>query len=172
MPWDLLKGVQVPPPGAPTEDEDPMKGPRWKEGTLNGNTEQGSSPPSLLSYKKHNIHCLVLLFKRNTLVFIYFSHVSFCSTLDFQILTCVCVCVFQGDYVRRWVPELQGLGGGEVHAPWNLGPSALNHAQVTLGTSYPHPVVMAPEWSRHTGRKAGGRQVSGSELRVRAYIES
>uniref|UniRef100_A0A8C5F713 Cryptochrome DASH n=1 Tax=Gadus morhua TaxID=8049 RepID=A0A8C5F713_GADMO len=60
-----------------------------------------------------------------------------------------------GDYVRRWVPELQGLGGGEVHAPWNLGPSALNHAQVTLGTSYPHPVVMAPEWSRHTGRKEG-----------------
>ena len=26
----------------------------------------------------------------------------------------------QGDYVRRWVPELAGVAGGEVHEPWKL----------------------------------------------------
>jgi deoxyribodipyrimidine photo-lyase len=26
-----------------------------------------------------------------------------------------------GDYVRRWVPELRGIPGGAVHAPWELG---------------------------------------------------
>ena len=25
-----------------------------------------------------------------------------------------------GDYVRRWVPELRGVGGGAVHEPWRL----------------------------------------------------
>ena len=25
-----------------------------------------------------------------------------------------------GDYVRRWVPELRGIGGNAVHEPWNL----------------------------------------------------
>lgn len=27
----------------------------------------------------------------------------------------------QGDYVRRWVPELSGLAGAAVHEPWKLG---------------------------------------------------
>jgi deoxyribodipyrimidine photo-lyase len=26
-----------------------------------------------------------------------------------------------GDYVRRHVPELAGIAGGAVHAPWRLG---------------------------------------------------
>lgn len=40
-----------------------------------------------------------------------------------------------GDYVRRYVPELAGVGGAAVHQPWNL-PGA-QRAQL----DYPDPIV-------------------------------
>ncbi|KAM9552366.1 cryptochrome DASH [Salvelinus alpinus] len=61
-----------------------------------------------------------------------------------------------GDYVRHWVPELKGIRGGEVHTPWTLSSASLSHALVSLNDTYPSPVVMAPEWSRHTNKKPTG----------------
>ncbi|CAI5789150.1 cryptochrome DASH-like isoform X1 [Podarcis lilfordi] len=58
-----------------------------------------------------------------------------------------------GDYVRLWVPELQGIKGGDVHTPWALSTAALSQAGVSLGATYPLPVVMAREWSRHINQK-------------------
>ncbi|XP_073486127.1 cryptochrome DASH isoform X1 [Aquarana catesbeiana] len=58
-----------------------------------------------------------------------------------------------GDYIRLWVPELQQIKGGDVHTPWALSGSALSHANVTLGKTYPLPIVMAPEWSRHINQR-------------------
>lgn len=55
----------------------------------------------------------------------------------------------QGDYIRLWVPELQGIKGADIHTPWALSSAALSQAGVTLGETYPRPVVTAPEWSRH-----------------------
>jgi deoxyribodipyrimidine photo-lyase len=46
-----------------------------------------------------------------------------------------------GDYVRRWVPELGGLAGAAVHAPWRAGPLELAAAGVVLGDTYPAPIV-------------------------------
>jgi deoxyribodipyrimidine photo-lyase len=46
-----------------------------------------------------------------------------------------------GDYVRRWVPELSGLDDKRVHAPWELGPLDLEVAGITLGETYPWPIV-------------------------------
>jgi deoxyribodipyrimidine photo-lyase len=43
-----------------------------------------------------------------------------------------------GVYVRRYVPELAGLGAPEVHEPWRLGPLGLEE----LG--YPPPLVELP----------------------------
>jgi len=58
----------------------------------------------------------------------------------------------QGDYVRLWVPELQGVSGGSVHTVWTLGNNALAKAGVSLGETYPNPIVIAPEWARHAGK--------------------
>uniref|UniRef100_A0A8D0FYP9 Cryptochrome DASH n=1 Tax=Sphenodon punctatus TaxID=8508 RepID=A0A8D0FYP9_SPHPU len=58
-----------------------------------------------------------------------------------------------GDYVRLWVSELQCIKGGNIHTPWALSSAALSHAGVTLGETYPPPVVMAREWSRHVNQK-------------------
>ncbi len=46
-----------------------------------------------------------------------------------------------GDYVRRWVPELAGIAGAAVHEPWTIGPLELAAAGVELGVDYPFPVV-------------------------------
>lgn len=64
--------------------------------------------------------------------------------------------LLQGDYVRQWVPELQGIKGADVHTPWTLSSASLSHAHVSLGESYPAPIVTAPEWSRHMNKKPVG----------------
>ncbi len=46
-----------------------------------------------------------------------------------------------GAYVRRWVPELEGLEPRHLHAPWLAPADALAAAGVTLGESYPEPIV-------------------------------
>ncbi|KAM9307579.1 cryptochrome DASH [Gastrophryne carolinensis] len=65
-----------------------------------------------------------------------------------------------GDYIRLWVPELQQIKGGDAHTPWTLSNASLCHAGVTLGETYPHPIVMAPEWSRHINQKPGSGAAS------------
>ena len=51
-----------------------------------------------------------------------------------------------------WVPELSKVKGGEVHFVWTLNSAVLSHSDVSIGESYPAPMVVAPEWSRHFGR--------------------
>ena len=46
-----------------------------------------------------------------------------------------------GDYVRRFVPEIAGLDARYIHAPWEAPPDTLAKAGVTLGETYPHPIV-------------------------------
>jgi deoxyribodipyrimidine photo-lyase len=46
-----------------------------------------------------------------------------------------------GAYIRHWVPELAALRDADIHAPWEAEPMLLAAAGVTLGQSYPHPIV-------------------------------
>jgi len=46
-----------------------------------------------------------------------------------------------GDYVRRWVPELGRLPKKFVHRPWEAPSDVLERAGVVLGDTYPEPIV-------------------------------
>ncbi len=47
----------------------------------------------------------------------------------------------QGHYTRRWVPELARLPNKYLHKPWEASIEILHEADVTLGSTYPKPIV-------------------------------
>lgn len=46
-----------------------------------------------------------------------------------------------GEYVRKWVPELKDLPDKYLHKPWEAPEIILKSAKVTLGKTYPKPIV-------------------------------
>ncbi|MBK1735163.1 deoxyribodipyrimidine photolyase [Halorhodospira abdelmalekii] len=47
----------------------------------------------------------------------------------------------RGDYIRRWVPELAALSDRNLQQPWTASSTARKTAGVTLGRTYPEPIV-------------------------------
>lgn len=47
----------------------------------------------------------------------------------------------QGDYVRRYVPEIAKLGNDVIQRPFEAGKAALDKAEIRLGSTYPKPMV-------------------------------
>ncbi|MDP3827688.1 MAG: FAD-binding domain-containing protein, partial [Polaromonas sp.] len=50
-----------------------------------------------------------------------------------------------GKFVRKYLPQLAGLTGANLHSPWLAKPVALAAAGVRLGENYPLPVVQHDE---------------------------
>ena len=46
-----------------------------------------------------------------------------------------------GAYVRRWVPELAHVPAKWIHRPWEAPDAVLKQAGVTIGKTYPAPIV-------------------------------
>jgi len=69
-----------------------------------------------------------------------------------------------GAYVKRWVPELSRVPAKLLHAPWEAPPLALAEAGVTLGETYPAPIVdhgTQRERALTMYRAATGKRLSG-----------
>ncbi|MEL7646406.1 MAG: deoxyribodipyrimidine photo-lyase, partial [Anaerolineaceae bacterium] len=47
----------------------------------------------------------------------------------------------QGDYVRRWVPELAGVSDRYIHTPWEMPAEMEGAAGCRVGVDYPLPIV-------------------------------
>jgi deoxyribodipyrimidine photo-lyase len=46
-----------------------------------------------------------------------------------------------GRYVRHWVPELAALPDAYIHEPWAAPDDILRAAKVSLGRTYPKPII-------------------------------
>ena len=72
----------------------------------------------------------------------------------------------KGAYVREWVPELANLPDGVIHQPWTAPTAQLSAAGVTLGQTYPLPIVdhararraALAAYHRISGKSAGKEQ--------------
>ena len=46
-----------------------------------------------------------------------------------------------GEYIKTWVPELSELNNQNIHTPWLCDTTTLSESCITLGKTYPHPIV-------------------------------
>jgi deoxyribodipyrimidine photo-lyase len=47
----------------------------------------------------------------------------------------------EGDYVRKWVPEIAKLPNRFIHEPWKADAKTLEYCKIELGKTYPKPIV-------------------------------
>ena len=47
----------------------------------------------------------------------------------------------EGSYIRRLIPELEGMSNSVIHSPWECDETTLKKHNVVLGENYPFPIV-------------------------------
>lgn len=53
----------------------------------------------------------------------------------------------QGEYIRRWLPELAKVPGKYIHAPWEMPSEIQRQSSCFIGSDYPAPIV-EHAWAR------------------------
>ena len=53
-----------------------------------------------------------------------------------------------GDFIRKWCPELSQIPIELLHTPWKLTTMEQNLYEVTLGEDYPEPIIQVDEAAR------------------------
>lgn len=51
----------------------------------------------------------------------------------------------EGAYIHRWIPELEGVSGKALYAPWTLPAAEQAKAGARIGATYPAPIVVHKE---------------------------
>ena len=46
-----------------------------------------------------------------------------------------------GEYIKKWIPELANLPNKYIHAPWTAPETILQKCNITLGDDYPKPMI-------------------------------
>lgn len=70
-----------------------------------------------------------------------------CSGFFYQYFRCYSPIAFQkkndpnGQYIRKYVPELRDVPSKYIYSPWEAPALALENAGVVLGKNYPYPLV-------------------------------
>lgn len=68
-----------------------------------------------------------------------------------------------GKFIRKYLPQLAGLTGADLHSPWLARPVALAAAGVRLGENYPLPVVQHDEARAQTLQRYAPVKKTGRE---------
>jgi deoxyribodipyrimidine photo-lyase len=56
----------------------------------------------------------------------------------------------EGEFIRRYLPQLSRLSNKHVHVPWRMAPAQARQAGVELGENYPLPIVQHDEARQRT----------------------
>lgn len=59
----------------------------------------------------------------------------------------------EGNYIKRWVPELKNMPNEFLHKPWELEKEIQQQIKITIGKDYPEPIVVH-EQARASALKA------------------
>jgi deoxyribodipyrimidine photo-lyase len=68
-----------------------------------------------------------------------------------------------GEYVRRWVPELARVSNQWIHKPWEAPVPLLSEAGVELGKNYPRPMVEHAAARKRALAALGARSFAGDQ---------
>jgi deoxyribodipyrimidine photo-lyase len=47
----------------------------------------------------------------------------------------------EGEFIKRWVPELRGVPSELIHEPWLMSPEQQSQASCIIDIDYPKPIV-------------------------------